>query len=480
MSAPKVFVSYSWTTPVHEKWVLKLATDLRECGLDVIIDKWDLKEGHDANAFMERMVTDAQIKKVILVCDKGYVEKTNGRSGGVGTEAQIISPEIYAKQEQDKFVAITTERDEAGKPYLPAYYRSRIYIDFSDESSFAEDFDQLVRWAFDQRLYKKPEIGQKPAFLLNEEDKPPLLGTSARHRRAIDALKNARDHALPAAREYLELLSKEMEKIGISTEADPFDDAVVKSIEEFLPYRNEAIELFQALALYRDSQESRTILHRFFESLIPYLDRPANVSRYREWDFDNFKFVVHELFLYAIACLVHQERFESAAYLMATDYYVAGRSEFGRDVMVPYDVLRSYMKSIEYRNNRLKLNRLSIRADLLSKRCDGVGVQFRELMQADFILFLRDRINRSDAYGRWWPETLLYAGRHSGPFEVFGRCRSSAYFERAKILLGINGKKDLEILVKAITDGKIELPRWQYESFNPVEMLGFEQISTRP
>ena len=49
---PKLFISYSWSSPDHEQWVVKLATELRESGIDVILDKWDLKEGHDAHAFM--------------------------------------------------------------------------------------------------------------------------------------------------------------------------------------------------------------------------------------------------------------------------------------------------------------------------------------------------------------------------------------------------------------------------------------------
>jgi len=64
MNTPKVFVSYSWTSPDHEDWVLNLSTELRESGVDVILDKWDLKEGHDSNAFMERMVTDDTVDKV--------------------------------------------------------------------------------------------------------------------------------------------------------------------------------------------------------------------------------------------------------------------------------------------------------------------------------------------------------------------------------------------------------------------------------
>mgnify|MGYP002397389912 CR=1 FL=1 len=97
---PKLFISYSWSSPEHEQWVLDLATELRDSGVDVILDKWDLREGHDAYAFMERMVSDPDIKKVILVCDHMYAEKADGRSGGVGTEAMIITPEIYGKQDQ--------------------------------------------------------------------------------------------------------------------------------------------------------------------------------------------------------------------------------------------------------------------------------------------------------------------------------------------------------------------------------------------
>ena len=72
MTAPKLFISYSWSNAEHEQWVIDLASELRESGVDVILDKWDLKEGHDAVAFMEKMVTDPEIKKVAIICDEKY------------------------------------------------------------------------------------------------------------------------------------------------------------------------------------------------------------------------------------------------------------------------------------------------------------------------------------------------------------------------------------------------------------------------
>lgn len=47
MPDPRLFVSYCWSSTEHEEWVLRLGTELRENGVDVILDKWDLKEGND-------------------------------------------------------------------------------------------------------------------------------------------------------------------------------------------------------------------------------------------------------------------------------------------------------------------------------------------------------------------------------------------------------------------------------------------------
>lgn len=53
-----------WISSAHEEWVLLLATKLRENDVDVISDRWDLREGNDAYAFMEKMVNDPEIRAV--------------------------------------------------------------------------------------------------------------------------------------------------------------------------------------------------------------------------------------------------------------------------------------------------------------------------------------------------------------------------------------------------------------------------------
>ena len=150
MQPPKAFISYSWSSDQHQAWVISLANQLRENGVDVILDKWDLKEGNDAIAFMEKMVTDPEVRKVIVVLDRVYAEKADDRRGGVGTETQIITPHIYKSVDQNKFVGVISEVNPEGTPYLPTFYSSRIYIDLSRDELFTANFDQLLRWAFDK------------------------------------------------------------------------------------------------------------------------------------------------------------------------------------------------------------------------------------------------------------------------------------------------------------------------------------------
>jgi len=478
MTTPKLFISYSWSNATHEQWVVDLATELCESGVDVILDKWNLKEGYDSVAFMEKMVTDPEIKKVAIITDETYAAKADGRAGGVGTETQIISKEVYDNQEQDKFVAVVAQKNEYGKPHLPTYYKSRIYIDLSEPDKYGENFEKLIRWIFDKPLYVKPEIGKRPAFL--DEKDGISLGTSPAYKRAVAAIRENKPYASGALDEYLALFAENLERFRLKNVEGEFDDAVTESIEQFLPYRSEALQLFNTISHYAPTEENILKLHRFFESLLPYMHRPEDVSQFSEWDFDNFKFIVHELFLYALAILLKSERFREANILLTQQYYLSGNSDYGKDVMVSFIVFREHLRSLEHRNTRLKLNRVSVHADMLETRSKASGIEFRYLMQADFVLFLRAEVENKEGYYCWWPETLLYLNRFHSPFEMFARAISNTYFDKIKNLLSIAKKEDLQVLLESYANGQRRLPRGGFHSINPSLLLNFEQLATKP
>jgi hypothetical protein len=91
-----------------------------------------------------------------------------------------------------------------------------------------------------------------------------------------------------ALNEYLNAFADGLEAFRIGqVSSDPvFDDQIVKSIEDELPYRNEYIEVLRAAAAnWQPSYGSD--LHSFLESVSLYNFKPEDINSWSEWDFDN-------------------------------------------------------------------------------------------------------------------------------------------------------------------------------------------------
>jgi TIR domain len=477
MTSPKLFISYSWTNTDHESWVLRRAEELRNNGIDVILDKWDLSEGHDAYAFMESMVSDESVTKVIMICDRAYTEKSNKKVGGAGVEAQIITPELYTKQKQDKFVAVVVERNENGEPYLPIYYKTRIYIDLSDQSNFATEFDRLLRWIWNKPLYIKPNIGKPPSFV-TDENSTIRMSTSVSHRKAIDCVKNNRSNLISATKDYLNTVISELEKFKISFENNVLDDIFIKNIEDFLPYSNELIELFQAIASHQPSSETVETLHRFFENLIPFSDKCEQMNSWNECDFDNFRFIIHELFISCLGAFIKHEQFTYVAYFLENEYYYL--NDRIQETMHSFTIFNPNIRILEIRNQRLNLRKISLQADLLEQRSKLNNLDFKYVMAADFILYFRSQNDDSSRCNKWNPRTLIYMeNRYNGSFEMFSRAKSTRYFEKIAPLLVVKNKLELQEKLELIIE-KGTVPNWGFRSLNLKTLLAFDLMMTNP
>lgn len=478
LANPKLFISYCWSNQDHEAWVVNLAEELVSQGINVILDKWDLKPGYDANDFMESMVKDKTVTKVIMICDEPYATKSDSRKGGAGTEAQIITPEIYAETKQDKFVAIVKERDEQGKPFLPTYYKGRIYFDLSNPAIYAEEFEKIVRWAWNKPYHQRPVLGSVPSFLKADNARGKIASAVA-HRRALEGIKGGASNAVALAGEYLEIIAASLDTFRLTTgdKRDTFDEVVIASIEEFNPYRTELIELFVAIAQHMPGEPMAELLHRFFERWLPFFNPPEQVNSYHEWDYDNYRFLAHELFLYAIGAFLKFEKFDAAAHLINTEYYYYDRFRDGAK-MRSFSILHDQLRSFELRNKRLNLRRYSVRADMLKDRNQGTGIAFQYLMAADFVLMLRSIMD--GRYVGWWPDTLLYTDRSASSFEMFARAKSARYFERLKSLLGVDNAAAFKAFVEQLVSSGDRVPRWDFHRVNVIGLSGLENLATSP
>ena len=135
------------------------------------------------------------------------------------------------------------------------------------------------------------------------------------------------------------------------------------------------------------------------------------------------------MFLYTVAIFLRSRRMAETNDFLSQKYYLGEVAPDRREPMVDFSVFNEQANSLDHRNQRLGLRRLSLRADLIEKRSHGTAVPFGSLMQADFVLFLRDHLTRAGEWRRWWPNTLVFAVRmYDRPFELFARAESRCFF----------------------------------------------------
>lgn len=158
---PVVFISYSWDDEEHKEWVLNLATRLRkDFGVEVILDRWEMKLGKPLPNFMAHAIKDSD--RVICVMTPNYRRKSDGIEGGAGVEYSIMSAEIQKDIKTEKFIPLLRKGDE--KNDIPIFLEGRDFIDMRSEDEYDERMEELARDIWNEPKCKKPEIGPKPKF----------------------------------------------------------------------------------------------------------------------------------------------------------------------------------------------------------------------------------------------------------------------------------------------------------------------------
>lgn len=165
---PRVFVSYSHEdndNGAHASWVLKLATDLRHHGVDVILDQWDLHLGDDLPFFMEQGLSESSM--VLCICSTKYVTKANAGKGGVGYEKKILASHLMSEATAN-FVIPVMRNTEDKK--LPTFLSGSTYVDFTGEDYY-RPYSKLIKRIYGEDVKEKPAIGQNPFRNTGNSDK---------------------------------------------------------------------------------------------------------------------------------------------------------------------------------------------------------------------------------------------------------------------------------------------------------------------
>lgn len=167
---PKVFISYSHDDQDHKRWVAEFASALRNKGVEVHFDQWDLGPGDDIAMYMEQSVRGAD--RVLMICTEQYVHKADGGKGGVGFEAMIVTGELVRDLGTSKFIPIL--RQTAGNNLLPISLSTRFYVDLGKPDKYEEQFETLLRELHKMPAEEKPPLGKNPFTISHSALESPI------------------------------------------------------------------------------------------------------------------------------------------------------------------------------------------------------------------------------------------------------------------------------------------------------------------
>lgn len=451
MTKPKkIFISYSWKPENNKKIVVKLAERLTNDGIHVILDDWDLKEGQDKLHFMERMVNDDSVNKVLLICNKEYTSKANKRKDGVGTESLIISGEIYNQVDQTKFLPVVMEYDPEGKPFLPTFVKTRIYFDLSSEQSFEDNYDKLLRNIYDKPASKRPPIGKMPVHL--ENNNPIFLPTAHKIARIKSSLINESGNSPLLVKEYLQTFIDSLLLFKIDPEKDKIDgDNFIKkvelSIEKLQALKLDFLEFLDTIFKFSNDNFDSLLLE-FFEGLLQFYQdneiRLETGSGLQSLLNDNYRFFNYDLFLNFITVLMKFEKFSTLNYIYSNPLVVINNNS-GKAEAMNFVLFRKFNITLnEEKNKSLNPKRVSIVADLIKKH--SASIKFDDIVRSDILTYYMSLIYPCE-WGfspNWYPETSCYSSWY---FQLFPKMISKRYFEKIKPLFNVEDIEAFKSLI---------------------------------
>ena len=454
---PKVFISYAWGSKEHQDRVLTLARDLSNDGIEVLLDKWSLKEGYDTYAYMEKSVNDPEVTNVLILLDPIYAQKANDRYGGVGTETQIISPEIYNKVTQEKFLPVVLERGENGEVPKPAYLKSLLHFDLSKPDRYDEEYQRLVKRLYGVEIIKKPDLGKMPSWVTEETT------VTSKTRTAMNALKQITNVKEKRA-EYIEYLSTLRNN---SCEYSSAEDGILAQYEGLKVYRDEYLQLLKISTDVDDAP----ILGDFFQELYDDLNTHASAIQHK----DLKQVLLHEMFIYAIAFLFKTKNYPFLEYMLNRTFfgirYGTGHQETGFRIFYHYSQALNTAKNTADDKKYFSGTAQHWIDNIVPEICNKKEFVFADVLMCNYGLYGK---NYKDVR-LWFPITYVYGQEEGSILQKIAYSLKS--LEVANRWMHIFGHKTLEEFRGRISEANAILqkdrrirPRYG-AAFNEVELI---------
>jgi hypothetical protein len=162
--APSCFISYSWGVPEHERWVVQFAKDLRNAGIDVLLDRWHSPPGSDLGRYMDQIMKS---NFVAVVGTPQLLKKyeTQASDPVVAAELRLINVRLREPSVYGQTVIPLLLDGDVRTSFIPML-QTLVRVDFKQSAFyFRQLFDMIWRMynlPFDNPLLEELQASMTP------------------------------------------------------------------------------------------------------------------------------------------------------------------------------------------------------------------------------------------------------------------------------------------------------------------------------
>lgn len=137
--APEVFISYKHESQEHNNWVKRLATDLRDNGINALLDEWEIDLGESVSEYMASKVSSAKAMLFIITnASLAAVEADKNTRNALKFEFQIANARRYSAGDF-RIIGILRSGERP-----PNHISDNLYLDFRKDEEYEQHLKKLI------------------------------------------------------------------------------------------------------------------------------------------------------------------------------------------------------------------------------------------------------------------------------------------------------------------------------------------------
>jgi hypothetical protein len=310
------------------------------------------------------------------------------------------------------------------------------------------------------------------AILADALNPQPPIALSAADK-AVESIQAGAANTESLCAKVIPAIAKKVEELTpklSGEERDQWDDQLVRAIQQTIPLVEGFSRVANEVAAH-DSQNSQKAAVGLFRGFAPLLSQyylpPGFSGGFFDVQFDLAKFVGHELMVILFSALIGERRWKLVTEICRETIMISNAGHrIQAETPVTYLYASEHLKLLDYRKSRLKLNRMSLHADILKERHEtgnlGELSPWRQFQDADLFLYLRSVFEQPEEnlWFVWRPWSAVFL--ESAPAFLLEAVRK----DKAEKLIQPLGAKDIADLRRRLKEAAVGLQKL-FGSRNP-------------